>query len=644
MNVTIEGQVFDVQSGVSCRDALKGALSGKKFKNVVACRCNGAPLDLTATVPADTTAIEPVYADSPEGLELIRHSAAHIMAEAVQKLFPGVKVTIGPAIDSGFYYDFDYERPFSVDDLEAIEAEMQKIVAAALPFTRTEMSKDEAVALFEGMGETYKVEIVRDIPADTVSVYRSGQFVDLCRGPHIPDTSFVKAFKLLSVAGAYWRGDEKNRMLSRVYGTAFADPKALKDHLHQIEEAKRRDHRKLGQQLDLFAFHEDVAPGMVYWHPKGMLLRTILEDFLRKEHLKRGYELVQGPQLLRREVWEKSGHYDNYRENMYFTVIDDNAYGVKPMNCVSHMLIYKSHLRSYRDLPRRMFELGVVHRHEKSGVLHGLLRVRQFTQDDAHILCRPDQLEAEIIGVIALVRDLMGLFGFDYRIVISTRPEKSIGSDEDWDRATNALIGAVATAGLSYTVNEGDGAFYGPKIDVKVTDAIGREWQLSTIQVDFTLPDRFDLVYIGQDGERHRPVMVHRAILGSLERFIGVLTEHFAGAFPTWIVPVQARLLTVTDAQNDFAQGARETLAAAGLRVEADTRNEKLGYKVREAQLEKIPYILVVGDKEVEAGGVNVRLRTGENLGLKTLAEVADMIRADCQEPFKRGGMSYSFS
>ncbi len=644
MNVTIEGLVFDVQSGVSCRDALKGALSGKKFKNVVACRCNGAPLDLTATVPADTTTIEPVFADSPEGIELIRHSAAHIMAEAVQKLFPGVKVTIGPAIDSGFYYDFDYERPFSVDDLEAIEAEMQKIVAAAHPFTRTEMTRDEAVALFEGMGETYKVEIVRDIPADTVSVYRSGDFVDLCRGPHIPDTSFVKAFKLLSVAGAYWRGDEKNRMLSRVYGTAFADPKALKDYLHQIEEAKRRDHRKLGQQLDLFAFHEDVAPGMVYWHPKGMLLRTILEDFLRKEHLKRGYELVQGPQLLRREVWEKSGHYDNYRENMYFTVIDDNAYGVKPMNCVSHMLIYKSHLRSYRDLPRRMFELGVVHRHEKSGVLHGLLRVRQFTQDDAHILCRPDQLEAEIIGVIALVRDLMGLFGFDYRIVISTRPEKSIGSDEDWDRATNALIGAVATAGLSYTINEGDGAFYGPKIDIKVTDAIGREWQLSTIQVDFTLPDRFDLVYIGQDGERHRPVMVHRAILGSLERFIGVLTEHFAGAFPTWIVPVQARLLTVTDAQNDFAMGARDQLMAAGLRVEADTRNEKLGYKVREAQLEKIPYILVVGDKEVEAGGVNVRLRTGENLGLKTLAEVAEMIRADCQEPFKRGGMSYSFS
>lgn len=643
MNVTIEGQVFDVQPGVSCRDALKGALSGKKFKNAVACRCNGDPYDLTATVPADAT-IEPVFADSPEGLEIIRHSAAHIMAEAVQELFPGVRVTIGPAIDSGFYYDFDYERPFSAEDLAAIEAAMQKIVAAAHPFTRTEMARGEAMALFEDMGESYKVEILRDIQADTVSVYRSGRFVDLCRGPHIPDTGYVKAFKLLSVAGAYWRGNEKKRMLSRVYGVAFADAKALKEHLHQLEEARRRDHRKLGQQLDLFAFHEDVAPGMVYWHPKGMLLRTILEDFLRKEHLKRGYELVQGPQLLRREVWEKSGHYENYRENMYFTAIDDNSYGVKPMNCVSHMLIYKSRLRSYRDLPRRMFELGVVHRHEKSGVLHGLLRVRQFTQDDAHILCRPDQLQAEIIGVIALVRDLMGLFGFDYRMVISTRPEKSIGSDEDWDRATDALVGAVATAGLSHTINAGDGAFYGPKIDVKVTDAIGREWQLSTIQVDFTLPDRFDLVYIGQDGERHRPVMVHRAILGSLERFIGVLTEHFAGAFPTWLAPVQARLLTVTDAQNDFALGARDRLVAAGLRVEADTRNEKLGYKVREAQLEKIPYILVVGDKEVAADGVNVRLRTGENLGLKTLAEVAEMVGADCREPFKRGGMSYSFS
>lgn len=644
MNVAIDGKAIDVESGASCGDALKGALSGKKFKSVLACRCDGTLTDLTTPVPAGTATIEPVFLDTPEGLELMRHSAAHVMADAVKRLFPSAKVTIGPAIDNGFYYDFDYERAFSTEDFEAIEAEMQKIVAAAEPFVRSEVTKAEAIRQFTEMGESYKVEIIQDIPAETVSLYRCGSFLDLCRGPHIPNAGFVKAFKLLSVAGAYWRGNEKNRMLSRIYATAFADAKDLKAYLTQMEEAKRRDHRKLGQQLDLFAFHEDVAPGMVYWHPRGMLLRTILEDFLRKEHLKRGYELVQGPQLLRRELWEKSGHYENYRENMYFTEIEGDAYGVKPMNCVSHMLIYKSDLRSYRDLPQRLFELGVVHRHEKSGALHGLLRVRQFTQDDAHILCRPDQLEDEIIDVIKLVRDLMGLFEFDYKVAVSTRPEKSIGSDEAWDLATNALIKAVERAGIPYTINEGDGAFYGPKIDVRVTDCIGREWQCSTIQCDFTLPERFDLVYIGQDGERHRPVMVHRAILGSLERFIGVLTEHYAGAFPTWITPVQARLLTVTDAHNEFAARARQELASNGIRVEADLRNEKLGYKVREAQLAKIPYILVIGDKEVEEGGVNIRLRSGENLGFRKLEEVVEMIKADCQEPFKRGGMSYSFS
>lgn len=644
MNVSIEGQMLDVASGASCGDALKGALSGKKYKNVLACRIADGLVDLTTAVPEGTATIEPVYADSAEGLDLIRHSAAHIMACAVKRLFPAAKVTIGPSIDNGFYYDFDVARPFSPEDFEAIEREMQKIVDAATPFERSELSRDEAIALFEGMGETYKAEIIRDLPNQTVSLYRCGEFVDLCRGPHIPHAGFVKAFKLMSVAGAYWRGDEKNPMLSRIYGTAFADAKALKEHLHRIEEAKRRDHRKLGQQLDLFDFHEDVAPGMVFWHPKGMLVRTIIEDFLRKEHLKRSYDIVQGPQLLRRELWEKSGHYDNYRENMYFTEIDENAYGVKPMNCLAHMLIYRSSIRSYRDLPKRYFELGVVHRHEKSGVLHGLLRVRQFTQDDAHVICRPDQLEDEIIDVIALVRDLMNLFGFDYKVAVSTRPEKSIGSDEAWELATNALVKAVERAGIPYTINEGDGAFYGPKIDVRLMDCIGREWQCSTIQCDFTLPERFDLVYVGQDGERHRPVMVHRAILGSLERFIGVLIEQYAGAFPTWLAPVQARLLTVTDAQNDFAESARTALAKAGIRVEADMRNEKLGYKVREAQLEKIPYILVVGDKEVEAGGVNVRLRTGENLGLMNLDDVVSLLRSDCQEPFKRGGMSYSFS
>ena len=633
-----------VADGASCADVLRQTLSGKRFKEVLACRIGDRLFELGAPVPAGTSTLTPVTAADPEGLEMLRHSAAHVMAAAVKKLFPAAKVTIGPSIENGFYYDFDVEQPFKPEDFEAIEAEMQRLVDAAIPFERMDISKAEAVRLFAEMGETYKVELVSELEDGTITLYRSGDFTDLCRGPHIPHTGFVKAYKLLSVAGAYWRGDEKNRMLSRIYATAFADAKALKEHLHRIEEAKRRDHRKLGRELELFAFHEDVAAGMVYWLPKGMLLRTILEDFLRKEHLKRGYELVQGPQILRRELWEKSGHYANYRENMYFTEIEGDSYGIKPMNCVSHMLIYNSHLRSYRELPQRYFELGVVHRHEKSGVLHGLLRVRQFTQDDAHIICSPEQLEDEIIGVIALVRDLMALFGFEYRVVVSTRPAKAIGSDEDWDRATNALIKAVERVGLPYAVNPGDGAFYGPKIDVKVTDAIGREWQLSTIQCDFTLPERFELEYVGQDGERHRPVMVHRAILGSLERFIGVLTEHYAGAFPTWLTPVQARILTVTDAQNAFAEEACALLTQQGFRVEADTRNEKLGFKVREAQLAKIPYILVIGDKEVEAASVNVRLRTGENLGVKSLAEVATLILEDSAEPFKRGGMSYRFS
>lgn len=644
MNVIIEGQERQVAEGLTCAQALKEALSGKKFKNTLAARCGEMLLDLTAPVPADCGELVPVLADTPEGLALLRHSAAHVMAAAVKRLFPDVKVTIGPSIENGFYYDFDAPRAFTPDDFPAIEAEMKKIAASAVPFERSVVSKKEAAELFTSMGETYKVEIINELPGDTATLYKSGEFVDLCRGPHIPDTGRLKAFKLLSVAGAYWRGDEKNPMLSRIYATAFQDEKELSAYLFRLEEAKRRDHRKLGRELDLFDFHEDIAPGMVFWHPKGMLVRTIIEDFLRKEHLKRGYEIVQGPQLLRRELWEKSGHYDNYRENMYFTVIDNDNYGVKPMNCLAHMLIFGSAVRSYRDLPVRYFELGVVHRHEKSGVMHGLLRVRQFTQDDAHIICRPDQLEDEIIGVMQLVRDLFMLFEFDYKIAVSTRPAKSIGSDEDWERATNALVKAVERAGLPYSINEGDGAFYGPKIDVRLTDSLGREWQCSTIQCDFTLPVRFDLGYIGTDGERHRPVMVHRAILGSLERFIGVFIEHCAGAFPVWCAPVQARILTVTDAHAEFANQARAALAEAGIRVEANLRNEKLGYKVREAQVQKIPYILVVGDKEVEARGVNVRLRSGENLGFKTLEDVVSLIREECEKPFKRGGMRYTFS
>lgn len=652
MNISLEGTALEVADNATCADVFKQGLSGKRMKAALACKAGETVFDLSANAAKAVAEgeLQVITADSPEGLQLLRHSASHIMAAAVRKLFPGTKVAIGPAIENGFYYDFDVERPFSPADFEAIEAEMKAMIAAAVPFERLDISKAEALKMFTELGETYKVELVEGLEDGTITLYKSGDFVDLCRGPHLPDASRIKAFKLMSVAGAYWRGSEKNQMLSRIYATAFADDKELKAYLTRLEEAKRRDHRKLGKELALFEFHEDVAPGMVYWLPKGMLARTILEDFLRKEHLKRGYELVQGPQLLRVEQWKLSGHYDHYRDNMYFTEIEDevrgtrDTYGVKPMNCLSHMLIYKSNLRSYRDLPQRYFELGVVHRHEKSGALHGLLRVRQFTQDDAHILCAPEQLEDEIIGVINLSHDLMSLFGFDYRVVISTRPEQFLGTVEDWDLATNALITACERRGLKYTINPGDGAFYGPKIDVKVTDAIGREWQLSTIQVDFQLPQRFELTYIGADGAEHRPVMVHRAILGSLERFIGVLVEHFAGAFPTWFAPVQARILTVTDAQNAFAKQVRDTLAEQGVRVEADTRNEKLGYKVREAQLAKIPYILVVGDKEVENGCVNVRLRTGDSLGEKSPTEVIDLIAADCAEPFKRGGMSYRFS
>lgn len=643
MEIQVSGQQVEVKEGASCGEVLQDALSKKQFKNVVVAKCKDTLLDLSTTVPTDCTELEPVFADSEEGLEVIRHSTAHLMAEAVKKLFPTAKVTIGPSIDKGFYYDFDYERPFTPEDLEAIEAEMLRHVGANEEFCREDVSAEEALKRFKDMGEDYKIELINDLGAENVSIYTNGEFIDLCRGPHVPRTGMIKAFKLLSVAGAYWRGDEHRQQLQRIYGTAFPDPKSLKKHLDRLEEAKKRDHRKLGTQLDLFHVEDEVGAGMVIWHPKGAMIRTILEDFERKEHLKRGYSFVQGPLILKRELWERSGHYDNYRENMYFTEIDEQAYGIKPMNCLSHMLVFKSRIRSYRDLPQRYFELGVVHRHEKSGVLHGLLRVRSFTQDDAHILCRPDQLRDEIIGVAKFVGDVMNIFGFEYEAEISTRPEKSIGSAEDWDRATNALKDALETMGLDYSINEGDGAFYGPKIDITIKDALDRRWQCATIQCDFTLPDRFDLVYVGEDGARHRPVMLHRVILGSIERFIGVLLEHTGGALPTWLSPVQARLLTVTDAQNDFAEKVLQKLQEKGIRAEADTRNEKLGYKVREAQLEKIPYMLVIGDKEIAADSVNIRARDTEDPGLKTVEETAELILADIKEPFKRGGMSYIF-
>ncbi|MFP4107529.1 MAG: threonine--tRNA ligase [Desulfonatronovibrio sp.] len=643
--VKVSGTQEEIESGpgATCRDVFSRALSGKKFKEVVACKCDGHLYDLDSSVGDGCEELEPVYLSSPDGLKVLRHSAAHIMAEAVKTIFPSAKVTIGPDIENGYYYDFDFERPFTPEDLEKIESVMSESVARSQPFERLVVSRDEARKIFLDMNERYKLEILEDLDEDKVSLYRHGDFIDLCRGPHLPHTGYLKAFKLTSVAGAYWRGDENRPMLQRIYGTAFASPKDLKKYLAQLEEAKKRDHRKLGVQLDLFSFSEEAGPGMPIFHPKGALIRTILEDFERKEHLRRGYQIVQGPQILRRELWEKSGHYDNYRENMYFTSIEDQSYGIKPMNCLSHMLIYKSRLRSYRDLPQRYFELGQVHRHEKSGVLHGLLRVREFTQDDAHILCRPDQLQEEIVSIIKFVQDVMDLFGFEYEVEISTRPEKSIGTDADWDRATNALSQALDSLDMEYSVNAGDGAFYGPKIDVKLKDALNRKWQCSTIQCDFTLPERFDLYYTGEDGQRHRPVMLHRVILGAIERFLGVLIEHFAGAFPVWLAPVQARIMNITDVQKEYVEKCASKLRDKGIRVDMDLRNEKLGYKVREAQMEKIPFVLVAGEKEIDSSSLNVRMHGGKNLGMQTIQEVIELIYREMDEPFKQGGMSYRY-
>jgi threonyl-tRNA synthetase len=597
-------------------------------RNAIAGTINGELVDLCAPLH-EGDRVEIITDKSPEALDIVRHSTSHLMAQAVKTLMPQVKVTIGPSIENGFYYDFDVDTPFSLEDLDRIEAKMRELAKANLAVTREVLPKDEAVRLFRDMGETYKVELIEDLDADTVSLYRQGDFVDLCRGPHLPSTSMCKAFKLTSIAGAYWRGDEKRKMLQRIYGTAFTDKKSLDEYLARLEEAKRRDHRKIGRELDLFSFSDEVGAGLVIWHPKGAMLRTILEDFERKEHLKRGYDIVLGPQILKKELWQRSGHYENYRENMYFTEVDGQSYGIKPMNCLAHMMIYKSQLRSYRDLPLRYFELGTVHRHERAGVLHGLLRVRGFTQDDAHIICMPEQLDAEIKGVIAFVNDVMGIFGFDYEMELSTRPEKSIGTDEDWDRATKALLAALEDSGRPFEINEGDGAFYGPKIDIKLRDALDRRWQCATIQCDFTLPERFDLTYVAADGERKRPVMVHRVILGAIERFIGVLIEHYAGNFPLWLSPVQGMILTVTDNQIPYAQGVYSTLREAGIRVQHDFRNEKLGFKIREAQLQRVPFMFVIGDKEVETETVTPRYRDGSNLPAMKAAELIDFIQME---------------
>jgi len=565
-------------------------------------------------------------------LETLRHSCSHVMAHAVKALWPGTKLGIGPAIGDGYYYDFDKAEPFAPEDLARIEAKMAEIVKADTPFTREELSKKDAVALFEKMGEKYKLELLREIPDEKVSVYRTGaDFLDLCRGPHVASTGQIKAFKLLSIAGAYWHGIETNPMLQRIYGTAFASDKELKDYLGFLEEAKKRDHRKLGNELDLFdIYHDEAGAGLVFYHPKGALLRHILETYEKEEHLRRGYQMVITPHLLKGELWQRSGHMDYYRENMYLLEVDDKEYAVKPMNCPGHMLIYKSKTRSYRDLPLRLFELGTVYRHEKSGVLHGLLRVRSFTQDDAHIFCTTEQMKDEIKGVLGFVFDAMTLFGFkDFRIEVSTRPLKSIGTSEDWDRATAALKESLEEKRLSYAINEGEGAFYGPKIDIKLKDAIGRYWQCATVQCDFALPEKFDLTYVMPDGKYGRPVMLHRVIFGSIERFIGTLVEHYAGHFPLWLAPQQAVVITLKSALEQYARGVAQRLREGRLRVEVDASSETLNKKIRNAELQKIPYMLVVGPREAEQDSVSVRSKTKGDQGVMTVAEFLKKARGE---------------
>ncbi|MCX5692981.1 MAG: threonine--tRNA ligase [Candidatus Omnitrophica bacterium] len=563
-----------------------------------------------------------------ENLDALRHSCSHVMADAVKRLFPDAQLAIGPSIEDGFYYDFDRSEPFKPEDLSAIEKEMSKIIKEDLEFKREEISKKEALKLFAK--EPYKVELINKLEGGTVSIYAHGKFVDLCKGPHVKSTGEIKAFKLLSIAGAYWHGIETNPMLQRIYGTCFETGAALEDYLNKIEEAKKRDHRKLGKELDLFSFHDEVGPGLVFYHPKGALLRMIIEDYEKKEHLRRGYQIVMGPHILKSDIWVTSGHYEYYKDNMYIFKVDEEEYVIKPMNCPGHMLIYKSKMRSYRDLPIRYFELGNVYRREKTGVLHGLLRVRGFTQDDAHIFCLPDQLEREIAGVIDFVMDTMKVFGFkDYKIDLSTRPSKSIGTDEMWERATGALKKSLDTKGMSYEINEGEGAFYGPKIDIMVKDALGRPWQCATVQCDFALPERFDLTYISSEGKKERPVMLHRVILGSMERFIGTLIEHYTGAFPVWLAPTQVLVIPITDRSHDYADAILKQLQDLDIRAEVDKRNEKLQYKIREGELNKIPYMLIIGDREKEAGTASLRARKEGDIGAVKIDEFLERVKKE---------------
>ncbi len=636
ISITIpEHETQEVPAGTPAIDVLAKVLSNKKRKQAILVKINGELKDLSTPLQQDCT-LEAVFPDD-ENLDVLRHTTAHIMAQAVKELFPDVKIAIGPAIENGFYYDFDYERGFTPEDMEKIQARMNDIVKQSLPITRQEMSVSDAVGFFEKQGEDYKVELLRDLESqgeDRVSLYTQGDFTDLCRGPHLPDTGKVRAFKLTHLAGAYWKGDEKRPMLQRIYGTAFYDKKAMKKYFAMLEEAKKRDHRRLGKDLDLFSVQEETGPGLILWHPKGAMIRKAIEDFWRDEHMKRGYDLLFTPHIARLDLWKTSGHLDFYAENMYSPMeIDEVKYQLKPMNCPFHIAIYNSRKRSYRELPLRWCELGTVYRYEMTGTLHGLMRVRGFTQDDAHIFCRPDQLDSEINEILDMTLYVLRVFGFDrYDIYLSTRPEKSVGSDEHWELATGALKNALEHQGLDYEIDPGEGVFYGPKIDIKIRDSLDRSWQCSTIQVDFNLPERFNVTFTGQDSQPHAPIMVHRALLGSLERFFGVLIEHYAGAFPIWLAPVQATVLTVADRHNQWAEEVVAELKAAGLRAEADLRNEKLGKKIREAQLQKIPYMLVVGDQEMEGRTVNPRTRKGLQLDAMSAGDFITMVREECSE------------
>lgn len=596
----------------------------------VACagEVDGDVLDLRTMVDHDCH-LNILTFDDQGGRDAFRHTTSHIMAQAIKRLYPETKLAIGPSIADGFYYDVDRETPFTNDDLEKIEAEMKKIIKEALPITRFTKPRNEAIAFMKEKNEPYKVELIEDLPEDAViSFYQQGEFVDLCAGPHLMSTKPVKAFKLTSLAGAYWRGNEKNKMLTRIYGTAFTKKAELEEYLNRLEEAKKRDHRKLGKELGLFMMREE-GPGFPFFLPNGMVLKNTLLDYWREIHTKAGYVEISTPIMLSRTLWETSGHWDHYKENMYTTVIDEQDFAIKPMNCPGGVLVYQSEPRSYRDLPLRMGELGLVHRHEKSGQLHGLMRVRCFTQDDAHIFMTPEQIRSEIKGVARLIDEVYQLFGFKYHVELSTRPDNSIGSDEDWEMATDALRDALDDLGLPYVVNEGDGAFYGPKIDFHLEDSIGRTWQCGTIQLDFQLPLRFQLEYTGADGERHRPIMIHRVVFGSIERFIGILIEHFAGAFPTWLAPVQVRVLPISDKHQAYAKEVLQTLRDSGIRADLDTRTEKIGYKIREAQLKKIPYMLIVGAKEEETHTVSVRSRFQGDEGSKELSAFLSSVKEE---------------